>query len=109
MHAFIYLVAIGVGLGAGWSWRQRAIRKGHQRALVNLLTLPRMLELAGVALVIALMLVPLDTVSTVEPETPFAESSTAPTSLTTSAPDDEFPLDAPEDDDSTGDPVEEAV
>lgn len=42
-----------------------------------MLILPRMLELAGVALVIALMLVPLDTVSTVDPETPFSEGSTS--------------------------------
>ncbi|WP_295686259.1 hypothetical protein [uncultured Nevskia sp.] len=109
MQAFTYIAAIVVGLGAGWHWRRQAISKGYQRTLVNLLTLPRMLELAGVALVIALMLVPLDPVPPAEPETLFSESPDVPTSVTISAPDDEFPLDAPDDDDSPGDPVEEAV
>jgi len=109
MHAFTYLAAIVVGFGAGCSWRRWAIRNGHQRALVNLLTLPRMLELSGIALVIALILVPLDSTPPVEPEMLFSELPTAATSVTTSAPDADFPPDAPEDSDGIDDPVEEAV
>lgn len=109
MRTFFYLAAVVAGLVAGWRWRQQAIRAGQQRALVNLLTVPAMLEMAGVALVIALLLVPVGTAPTAVPATAFAEEPAVPDSVTVSAPGDDFPLDEPESHEEIGERVEEAV